>query len=32
MELTLQELESKLNDEFDKFTSEPGETIHSYYY
>ncbi|GJX02207.1 ribonuclease H-like domain-containing protein [Tanacetum coccineum] len=31
-ELTLQELESKLYDEFDRFTSEPGETIHSYYW
>ncbi|GKC83010.1 hypothetical protein Tco_1138727, partial [Tanacetum coccineum] len=31
-ELTLQEHESKLYDEFDKFTSMPGETIHSYYW
>ncbi|GKD96290.1 hypothetical protein Tco_1380187 [Tanacetum coccineum] len=30
-ELTLQERESKLYYEFDKFTSKPGETIHSYY-
>nr|GEZ35562.1 hypothetical protein [Tanacetum cinerariifolium] len=30
-ELSLQERESKLYDEFDKFTYEKGETIHSYY-
>ncbi|GJU67289.1 hypothetical protein Tco_1253548 [Tanacetum coccineum] len=30
-ELSLQERESKLYNEFDKFTSEKGETIHSYY-
>ncbi|GJX80358.1 hypothetical protein Tco_0328507 [Tanacetum coccineum] len=30
-ELSLQERESKLYDEFDTFTSVPGETIHSYY-
>ncbi|GJX80037.1 retrovirus-related pol polyprotein from transposon TNT 1-94 [Tanacetum coccineum] len=29
--ISLQERESKLYDEFDTFTSEPGETIHSYY-
>ncbi|GJR51131.1 hypothetical protein Tco_1401652 [Tanacetum coccineum] len=29
--MTKQERESMLNDEFDKFTSEPGESIHSYY-
>ncbi|GKG37972.1 hypothetical protein Tco_0457195 [Tanacetum coccineum] len=32
MELTLQECESKLYDEFDRFTSEPEESIHSYYW
>ncbi|GJV71461.1 hypothetical protein Tco_1491456 [Tanacetum coccineum] len=31
-ELTLQERKSKLYDEFDRFTSEPGESIHSYYW
>ncbi|GJW95742.1 hypothetical protein Tco_0175414 [Tanacetum coccineum] len=31
-EMTLEERESKLYDEFDKFTSEPRETIHSYYW
>nr|GEW18900.1 hypothetical protein [Tanacetum cinerariifolium] len=31
-ELTLQERESKLHYEFDKFTSETGEKIHSYYW
>ncbi|GKB22269.1 hypothetical protein Tco_0856192, partial [Tanacetum coccineum] len=31
-ELTLQEHEPKLYDEFDRFTSEPGESIHSYYW
>ncbi|GJT97376.1 hypothetical protein Tco_1092894 [Tanacetum coccineum] len=31
-ELTLQEHESKLYDDFDKFTSEKGESIHSYYW
>ncbi|GJS45616.1 UBN2 domain-containing protein [Tanacetum coccineum] len=31
IELTKQEKESKLADEFDRFTSEKGETIHSYY-
>ncbi|GJZ08516.1 hypothetical protein Tco_0542799 [Tanacetum coccineum] len=31
MELTLQERESKLYDDFDRFTSEKGESIHSYY-
>ncbi|GJW51130.1 ribonuclease H-like domain-containing protein [Tanacetum coccineum] len=31
-ELTLKERESKLYDEFDRFTSEPGESIHSYYW
>ncbi|GKD64330.1 hypothetical protein Tco_1306438, partial [Tanacetum coccineum] len=30
-EMTKQERESMLYDEFDKFTSEPGELIHSYY-
>ncbi|GJZ74703.1 hypothetical protein Tco_0639168 [Tanacetum coccineum] len=30
-ELTKQEKESKLVDEFEKFTSKKGETIHSYY-
>ncbi|GJW95533.1 hypothetical protein Tco_0175205 [Tanacetum coccineum] len=30
-EMTKQEHESMLYDEFDKFTSEPGESIHSYY-
>ncbi|GJT90488.1 gag/pol polyprotein [Tanacetum coccineum] len=30
-ELTLQEHESKLYDEFDRFTSDPGELIHPYY-
>ncbi|GJR42690.1 hypothetical protein Tco_1310793 [Tanacetum coccineum] len=30
-ELSLQERESKLYDELDRFTSEKGETIHSYY-
>ncbi|GKA72599.1 hypothetical protein Tco_0778815 [Tanacetum coccineum] len=30
-ELLLQERESKLYDDFDTFTSMPGETIHSYY-
>ncbi|GJW36674.1 hypothetical protein Tco_0059594 [Tanacetum coccineum] len=29
--ITKQEHESMLYDEFDKFTSEPGESIHSYY-
>ncbi|GKA56998.1 reverse transcriptase domain-containing protein [Tanacetum coccineum] len=29
--ISLQERESKLNDEFDTFTSEPREKIHSYY-
>ncbi|GJU50945.1 hypothetical protein Tco_1220500 [Tanacetum coccineum] len=29
--MTKQEHESMLYDEFDKFTSEPGESIHSYY-
>ncbi|GKC41501.1 hypothetical protein Tco_1059223 [Tanacetum coccineum] len=29
--LSLQERESKLYDDFDTFTSMPGETIHSYY-
>ncbi|GKC21787.1 hypothetical protein Tco_1023937 [Tanacetum coccineum] len=29
--MTLQEYESKLYDEFDRFTSEPRESIHSYY-
>ncbi|GJX58648.1 hypothetical protein Tco_0290038 [Tanacetum coccineum] len=29
--LSLQERESKLYDDFDMFTSTPGETIHSYY-
>ncbi|GJX76422.1 hypothetical protein Tco_0323233 [Tanacetum coccineum] len=29
--MTLQERESKLYDEFDRFTSEPGESIYSYY-
>ncbi|GJR26221.1 hypothetical protein Tco_1102453 [Tanacetum coccineum] len=29
--MTLQEHESKLYDEFDRFTSEPEESIHSYY-
>ncbi|GKD14487.1 hypothetical protein Tco_1198894, partial [Tanacetum coccineum] len=29
--LSLQERESKLYNEFDRFTSEKGETIHSYY-
>ncbi|GJW46893.1 hypothetical protein Tco_0078539 [Tanacetum coccineum] len=31
-ELTLQEHESKLYDEFDRFTFEPGELIHLYYW
>ncbi|GJY34761.1 hypothetical protein Tco_0419230 [Tanacetum coccineum] len=31
IEMTKQERESMLYDEFDKFTSEPGESIHSYY-
>ncbi|GKA18818.1 hypothetical protein Tco_0698733 [Tanacetum coccineum] len=31
LEISLQERESKLYDEFDMFTSEPEETIHSYY-
>ncbi|GJU17999.1 hypothetical protein Tco_1145965 [Tanacetum coccineum] len=30
-EISLHERESKLYDEFDMFTSVPGETIHSYY-
>ncbi|GJR01370.1 hypothetical protein Tco_0524354 [Tanacetum coccineum] len=30
-EMTKQERESMLYDEFDKFTSEPGESIYSYY-
>ncbi|GJV70874.1 ribonuclease H-like domain-containing protein [Tanacetum coccineum] len=30
-ELSLQERESKLYDDFDTFTSIPGETVHSYY-
>ncbi|GKC43634.1 hypothetical protein Tco_1061356 [Tanacetum coccineum] len=30
-EMTKQERESMLYDEFDKFTSKPGESIHSYY-
>ncbi|GKA27060.1 hypothetical protein Tco_0713228 [Tanacetum coccineum] len=30
-ELTKQERESKLYDDFDMFTSQPGETIHAYY-
>nr|GEW54388.1 hypothetical protein [Tanacetum cinerariifolium] len=30
-EMTKHERESMLYDEFDKFTSEPGESIHSYY-
>ncbi|GJZ02450.1 hypothetical protein Tco_0520411 [Tanacetum coccineum] len=30
-ELSMQERESKLYNEFDRFTSEKGETIHSYY-
>nr|GEU84872.1 Gag-Pol polyprotein [Tanacetum cinerariifolium] len=30
-EMTKQECESMLYDDFDKFTSEPGESIHSYY-
>ncbi|GJX40528.1 hypothetical protein Tco_0255518 [Tanacetum coccineum] len=30
-EVTKQECESMIYDEFDKFTSEPGELIHSYY-
>ncbi|GKB80352.1 hypothetical protein Tco_0947247 [Tanacetum coccineum] len=30
-ELSLQEGESKLYDDFDMFTSSPGESIHSYY-
>ncbi|GKG31935.1 hypothetical protein Tco_0426885, partial [Tanacetum coccineum] len=30
-EMTKQECESMLYDEFDKFTSEPGESIYSYY-
>ncbi|GKG22934.1 hypothetical protein Tco_0388237, partial [Tanacetum coccineum] len=29
--MTKQERESMIYDEFDKFTSEPGESIHSYY-
>nr|GEV49929.1 hypothetical protein [Tanacetum cinerariifolium] len=32
MKLTLQEHESKLYDDFDRFTSELGESIHSYYW
>ncbi|GJX56734.1 hypothetical protein Tco_0286631 [Tanacetum coccineum] len=31
LELSLQERESKLYNEFDRFTSEKGDTIHSYY-
>ncbi|GKD15855.1 hypothetical protein Tco_1205013 [Tanacetum coccineum] len=31
LELSLQERKSKLYDDFDTFTSMPGETIHSYY-
>ncbi|GKC75190.1 hypothetical protein Tco_1125964 [Tanacetum coccineum] len=31
IKLTIQERESKLNDDFDRFTSEKGESIHSYY-
>ncbi|GJS65847.1 reverse transcriptase domain-containing protein [Tanacetum coccineum] len=31
IELTIQERESKLYDNFDRFTSEKGESIHSYY-
>ncbi|GKC11251.1 hypothetical protein Tco_1008033 [Tanacetum coccineum] len=31
IELSLQEQKSKLYNEFDRFTSEKGETIHSYY-
>ncbi|GKD24268.1 hypothetical protein Tco_1230482 [Tanacetum coccineum] len=31
IEMTKQERESMLYDEFDKFTSEPGESIYSYY-
>ncbi|GJZ04350.1 hypothetical protein Tco_0537625 [Tanacetum coccineum] len=31
LELSLQERESKLYSEFDRFTSDKGETIHSYY-
>ncbi|GJZ27773.1 retrovirus-related pol polyprotein from transposon TNT 1-94 [Tanacetum coccineum] len=31
LELSLQERKSKLYDDFDIFTSMPGETIHSYY-
>ncbi|GKF02098.1 hypothetical protein Tco_0029021, partial [Tanacetum coccineum] len=31
LKLSLQERESKLYNEFDRFTSEKGETIHSYY-
>nr|GEV31434.1 hypothetical protein [Tanacetum cinerariifolium] len=30
-DLSLQERESKLYDDFDTFTSMPGETVHSYY-
>ncbi|GJV20577.1 hypothetical protein Tco_1369597 [Tanacetum coccineum] len=30
-ELSLQERDSKLNDEFDTFTSMPRESVHSYY-
>ncbi|GJW42578.1 retrovirus-related pol polyprotein from transposon TNT 1-94 [Tanacetum coccineum] len=30
-EMTKQERQSMLYDEFDRFTSEPGESIHSYY-
>nr|GEX95096.1 hypothetical protein [Tanacetum cinerariifolium] len=30
-EMTKQKRESMLYDEFDRFTSEPGESIHSYY-
>nr|GEX45286.1 integrase, catalytic region, zinc finger, CCHC-type, peptidase aspartic, catalytic [Tanacetum cinerariifolium] len=30
--MTLQEHESKLYDEFDRFTSDPGESIRSYYF
>ncbi|GKD60756.1 hypothetical protein Tco_1298265, partial [Tanacetum coccineum] len=31
IEMTKQERESMLYDEFDKFASKPGESIHSYY-
>ncbi|GJY40197.1 hypothetical protein Tco_0427467 [Tanacetum coccineum] len=30
-EMTLRDCEPKLSDEFDRFTSEPGESIHSHY-